>query len=227
MSYDVIRSVRQLIESGLGDIARLKHILDRLENGKYLYLSDQKYLESLLNENVSISNKSQPTESHEFENLETELRDINLRLENILQNKTRKEKEITEEGQTVSGNDSVTSSTIINKDLNVRLKSEDKTLVFSVLLGLISLQGIGHIYIHKIAKGIGLLILSLVLSSLSVLYAIGMIKNSIHVFPDAYFIPILIGGYFGLYAFQILDSRKLCVAYNAYVSVHGSRPPWW
>ena len=227
MSYDVIRSVRQLIESGMGDIARLKHILDRLENGKYLYLSDQKYLESLLNENVNITSKPQPTEPREFYNLETELRDINLRLENILQNKAKKEKEITEEGQTTSSNNSTTSSTIISKDVNVRLKSEDTTLVFSVVLGLMSLQGIGHIYIHKIAKGVGLLVLSLVLSSLSLLYVVGMIKSSIPIFLDAYFIPVLIGGYFGLYAFQVLDSRKLCVAYNTYVSVHGSRPPWW
>lgn len=226
MSYDVIRSVRQLIESGVGDIARLGHILDRLESGKYVYLSDQRYLENLLSTNEYAVNKPPVVESQGAVNLEKDLRDINLRLEKILQDKTRNEKKITDNAS-VKQIESTSKIPQANKEKVVRTKSEDTTLLFSVVLGLVSLHGIGHIYIRKIAKGIGLLILSLSLSSLSVLYTLGIIKDSIPPFLHVYFIPILIGGYFGLYAFQILDSRRQCAAYNAYVLEHGKMPPWW
>ena len=213
MSYDVIKIVRQLIESGMGDSERLVHILDRLEGGKYLYLSDQRYLENLLSTNENVTNTPAPRESPEFESLETELKDINLRLEKILQNKATSEKKITDDIQA--------SNKVI------RSKNEDITLVLSVVLGLISLQGIGHIYLQKTAKGFGILVTSLIISSLSVSYVLGSIKNSIPPFLQAYFIPILIGGYFGLYIFQILDSRKLCAKYNTYLSEHKKIPPWW
>lgn len=226
MAYDVIRAVRQLIENGIGDAARLAHILDRLESGKYLYLSDQKYLESLLGTNEYIVSKPASTESPEVVNLETNLRDINIRLEKILQNKARNERKITDNVHTTN-NDSTPKSYSINKDVIVRPKTENITLVLSVLLGLISLQGMGHIYIRKIAKGLGILVMSLILSSLSVLFFLGMIKELIPSFLHVSFIPILIVGYFVLYAFQILDSRKLCTSYNAYVLEHKQPPPWW
>ncbi|MDE1844114.1 MAG: hypothetical protein KGI10_02155 [Thaumarchaeota archaeon] len=224
MSYDVIRSVRQLIESGVGDVTRLGHILDRLESGKYVYLSDQRYLENLLSTNEYAINKPPVTESPAV-NLEKDLRDINLRLEKILQDKARNEKKITD-SVSVKQIES-TKTPQVNKEKVVRTKSEDTTLLFSVVLGLVSLHGIGHIYIRKIAKGIGLLVLSLSIFILSGLYLLGIIKDSIPPILHAYFIPTLIGGYFGLYAFQILDSRRLCATYNAYVLEHGKIPPWW
>ncbi len=224
MSYEVIRTVRQLIESGIGDSARLVHILDRLEGGKYLYLSDQKYLENLLSSSEKILSKPATSEPQEFENLETELKDINVRLEKILQNKTSSEKNITDNAQAGNIGSSAKPSTIINEIL--RPKSKEITLTLSVVLGLISLQGIGHIYLKKTAKGFGILVTSLIMSSLLFSYFSGFIKNVIPSFPDA-FIPIMIGGYFGLYAFQILDSRKLCTNYNAYISEHMKLPPWW
>lgn len=44
----LIDSVQKLIEDGDGDAARLTHILATLESGKSLYISDAKYLQSLL-----------------------------------------------------------------------------------------------------------------------------------------------------------------------------------
>ena len=225
MSYDVIRTVRQLIESGIGESARLEHILDRLESGKYLYLSDQKYLENLLSSSEKISSKSATSEPHEFENLETELKDINMRLEKIIQTKGRSEKSITDDIQARKMDSATKPSQITNEIL--RPKSEDITLALSVVLGIISLQGIGHIYLKKTAKGFGILVTSLIIASLLASYFLGSIKNSIPLFLDIFFIPILIGGYFGLYTFQVLDSRKLCAKYNAYISEHKKMPPWW
>ena len=223
MSYDVIRTVRQLIESGIGESARLAHILDRLESGKYLYLSDQKYLENILSSSEKISSKPATSEPQEFEDLETELKDINVRLEKILQTKARSEKNITANIQ-ARNIDSAAKSSPITNEIS-RPKSEDITLALSVVFGLISLQGIGHIYLKKTAKGFGILVTSLIISSLLVSYFLGSIKNSIPSFLDVFFIPILIGVYFGLYTFQILDSRKLCAKYNAYISEYKQIPP--
>jgi len=224
MSYEVMRSVRQLIESGIGDIARLNHILNRLESGKYIYLADQRYLESLLDTNRNTLNRPLSEEPLTVVNLEKDLREINSRLEKILQDKTRNEKKITESAD-IRQTDSPPDIHQNDKEKTSGLKSEDTTLLFSVVLGLISLHGIGHIYNHKIVRGIGLLVLSLSISTFAVLYFLGIIKDVIPTILHAFFIPVLVGAYFGLYAFQILDSRRQCAAYNAYVLEHGKMPP--
>lgn len=218
MSYEVIKTVRQLIETGTGDTARLAHILDRLESGKYLYLSDQKYLENLLSSNQKITSNPISKEPLEFEDLETELKDINVRLEKMLQNKERNERKIIDDAQNRNLDSTSKSSTITNEKL--RPKSEDITLALSVVLGLISLQGIGHIYLNKTGKGFGILLSSMIISSISVSYFLGSIKNLIPLFLQPYFIPLMIAAYFGLYVFQILDSRKICARDNARLSEH-------
>jgi hypothetical protein len=222
MSFEVIKTVRQLIETGTGDTARLEHILDRLESGKYLYLSDQKYLENLLSSNQNITSKPAPREPHEFEDLEIELKDINTRLEKMLQNKERSDRNIIDDVQ-IRNIESTHKSSMINNE-KLRPKSEDITLTLSVVLGLISLQGIGHIYLNKTGKGFGILLSSMIISSISVSYVLGSIKNSIPLFLQPYFIPLMIATYFGLYVFQILDSRKICAKYNAYLSEHKKIP---
>ena len=222
MSYEVIKTVRQLIENGTGDTARLTHILDRLESGKYLYLTDQKYLENLLNLNQNITTKHVPRESHEFEDLETELKDINVRLEKMLQDKEKNEKKIIYEVQS-GKNDSFSKSSMI-KNEKLLPKSEDITLILSVVLGLVALQGIGYIYLQKTGKGFGILLSSLVIASLSVSYVLGSIKDLVPLFIQPFFIPLVIIVYFGLYAFQILDSRKVCAKYNTYLSEHEKSP---
>lgn len=216
MSYEVIKTVRQLIENRIGDSARLAHILDRLESGKYLYLSDQKYLENLLSSSENITSRPVSKEPHEFEDLETELKDINARLEKMVQNKERNEKRIIDDIHTRDIDSDSKSSPTSNEKL--RPKSEDITLILAVVLGLVSLQGIGHIYLKSTGKGFGILLSSLVISSLSVSYVLGSITNSIPLFIQPYFIPLMIIAYFGLYVFQILDSRKVCVKYNTHLS---------
>ena len=57
MSEDLIKSVQELIESGIGDSKRLQSILNTLNQEAPLYLSDYKYLQSLM------SNLTQEKES--------------------------------------------------------------------------------------------------------------------------------------------------------------------
>jgi len=225
VSYDLVKSVHNLIQEGIGEAPRLEYILDRLEKGKYLYLSDQKYLENLLSENEMRTRSHEiKGEPHSLEKLETDLKKLNTQLEKILEIKTRSEKTTSNSLRPV---EAPPKQTIANVTVSL-CKSEDVTLVLSVVLGLISLQGIGHIYIGKIARGAGILSLSLLLFTIWISYVAGIItKNSIPSFASFYFLPVVAAGYLGLYVFQILDSRKLCATYNEYISEQGKRPPWW
>jgi hypothetical protein len=53
LSDDLINRILDIIKSGRGDIGRLNYIVEMLRKGSTLYLSDQKYLESILGENTS------------------------------------------------------------------------------------------------------------------------------------------------------------------------------
>ena len=48
MSEDLIKTVQKLIDSGKGDSNRLHEILNVLQRGTPLYMSDYKYVESLI-----------------------------------------------------------------------------------------------------------------------------------------------------------------------------------
>ncbi len=216
------------MERGIGDESRLEYILNRLENGKYLYLSDQKYLENLLSEK-EISGHQSPdnkAEKQSLEQLEADLRDMNNHLERILKHEEKSEKPLLQPDLgTIDVNP---RQRPVQSPTPLHYKSEQVTLVLSVVLGLISLQGIGYIYIGKIARGAGILALSLLLFTLWISYVMGVItKDSVPSFVSFYLLPITAIGYLGLYVFQILDSRKLCATYNEYISEQGKRPPWW
>lgn len=226
MSYDVIKSVRQLKASGVGDTARLAYILDRLENGRHLYLSDQRYLEGLMQKYEAVVKNPTFVESHTASNLGKDLREINERLERILQYKTRDEKR--EPSHLLPPKtDSASRPSVVAGGKLARPKSEEVTLTLSVVLGLVSLQGLGHIYIGKVAKGIGILIASLIISIISISFFLGLMKNAIPPFLNDYLPIILFGIYFGPYVLQIFDSRKLCITYNAYIAENKTVPPWW
>lgn len=82
------------------------------------------------------------------------------------------------------------------------MKSESTTLLLSIILGLFGINGIGHIYVGKTAKGVWILIGSLIL------FGIG-----IATVPIGVGIALLII-YFVIYIWQIIDSRNLCRKYN-------------
>jgi hypothetical protein len=48
MSEDLIKTVQKLIDSGKGDSNRLHEILNVIQRGTPLYMSDYKYVESLI-----------------------------------------------------------------------------------------------------------------------------------------------------------------------------------
>jgi len=92
-------------------------------------------------------------------------------------------------------------------------KSEGTTLILAILLGLFGFCGIGHMYVGRIGRGVGILI------GVWVLYAIGGATLFILIG-----IPFVIGGFI-LFIWQIIDARNLCQEYNNYLLNNG-RPPW-
>lgn len=91
-------------------------------------------------------------------------------------------------------------------------KSEGVTLVLSIVLGLIGLQGTGHIYVGQVGKGIAILIISLILFGVgiaTVYFGVGVVLLII---------------YFIIFIWQILDSRSRCMEFNDYLEKHGKRP---
>jgi len=92
-------------------------------------------------------------------------------------------------------------------------KNEGTAILLAAILGFIGLCGVGHMYIGKIGRGIGFLIVVLILDSIgwaTVWMLIG--------------IPFLIIGLV-IYVWHIFDVRNLCREYNDYLSRNG-RPPW-
>lgn len=100
-----------------------------------------------------------------------------------------------------------------NSNPLIGLKSENTTLILSIVLGLLGLSGIGHMYVGKFGKGIVILIGSWILLVIGIALLI-----------------ILIGVIFLIIAlvlviWQITDARKLCRQYNDHLKRTGT-PPW-
>jgi hypothetical protein len=79
MADELIDYVNYLIDSKKGDLGRLSYILSTLQDGKSLYNSDKKYLDSLISTYLESSKKSPDQKS--VEELKAELARVEERLE--------------------------------------------------------------------------------------------------------------------------------------------------
>jgi hypothetical protein len=83
MSNDLIRSVVYLIESKKGDVGRLNYILNTLHDRKPLFVSDKKYLDSLISIYIDAAKKREIGLSAAYgpmDELRNELKGVNERL---------------------------------------------------------------------------------------------------------------------------------------------------
>jgi len=83
MSSDLIRSVIYLIESGKGDVGRLNYILNVLQDGKALFASDKKYLDTLISTYIDSAKSREigiSTGNEPINELRNELNRVNERL---------------------------------------------------------------------------------------------------------------------------------------------------
>jgi len=83
MSNDLIKSVIYLIESGKGDVGRLNYILNVLQDGKVLFASDKKYLDTLISTYIDSAKRREigiSTGNESINELRSELNRVNERL---------------------------------------------------------------------------------------------------------------------------------------------------
>src|SRR6267143_5568005 len=140
MSYDLIKSINSLMESGIGDRDRLQYILNTVSEGKYLYLSDKNYLENLLH-SIPVQKESPSLRSDDNDvvnELLDELRLLNKKVEQI----ERTSKIHTEEKGKSKSTESYQNLTQEkpNEDISKKKatsKNEDLTLALSIILGLV------------------------------------------------------------------------------------------
>ena len=220
------------MESGIGDRDRLQYILNTVSEGKYLYLSDKNYLENLL-QSIPVQKESSSSRS--------ENNDVVNELLNELRFLSKKMDRIERAGKFDIEEKSKSKSTELYQNLEQEKpneeifkkkatpKNEDLTLALSIILGLVGLAGISQIYLNKVAKGVGIMIISFMLIG-SIIYFISpkMPENEFNIpIAKSSFLIVASVGYLGLYVYQIFDARKLCLTYNRYVAEHRTPPPWW
>ena len=83
MSSDLVRSVLYLIESKKGDVGRLNYILNTLQDGKSLFISDKKYLDILISTYIDSAKRQEigiSTGNDPIDELRSELKRVNDRL---------------------------------------------------------------------------------------------------------------------------------------------------
>ena len=86
-------------------------------------------------------------------------------------------------------------------------KSEGTTLVLTIVLGLFGFGGIGHLYLGQLGKGIGILVVGIILLVIAIFsYGLGLII----------LIPFAI--------WVIFDARKQCRKYNDTLEKTGQAP---
>ena len=87
-------------------------------------------------------------------------------------------------------------------------KNEGTALILSIILGLLTICGIGQIYAGKVGRGIGI-----------------MVGGWVIIVVGAFTMGIGLIAYLAIFIWQIFDTKKLCREYNEYFSQNG-RPPW-
>ncbi|TLX68036.1 MAG: hypothetical protein E6L00_03180 [Thaumarchaeota archaeon] len=83
MSSNLIRSVLYLIESKKGDVGRLNYILNTLQDGKSLFTSDKKYLDTLISTYIDSAKRREigiSTGNDPIDELRSELKRVNEKL---------------------------------------------------------------------------------------------------------------------------------------------------
>jgi TM2 domain-containing membrane protein YozV len=93
-------------------------------------------------------------------------------------------------------------------------KSPGTSALIAFIGGIFGLPGIGHIYVGKVGRGIGILLLGLVLYILTIVF--------VFVFPPIALIFSI--GYLILFIWQIFSARNLAKKFNELVRTRGKEP---
>jgi len=100
-----------------------------------------------------------------------------------------------------------------NPQIAIAYKSMGTTTILALVVGLFGICGIGHMYVGKVGKGIGILIGVIILGVIGVATMV--------IFVGVIFLIAV----FILFIWQIVNARTLCREYNEFLYRNG-RPPW-
>lgn len=194
MSEELINKIQKLIELKKGDPGRLEHILNSIKQGKSLFSSDQRYLDSLIETHLSKESKSEVIPS--------------LEKEKILTNQPQEKHEEVDElrKKIMDLEEKVEKKDVADVWKQEHYKSMGVTVLLALGVGIV-LLGIGHFYVGKKKSGIAWLIggLAVSLPGISFYFLTG----------SEFGAGVLVGFiYFILWIVQILSSASYCKQWN-------------
>jgi len=222
----LLNNVNILITKRVGDLSRLEHIKETIENNKQLYDSDRKYVEELTKKHLfskeltdDIPKVEQTTTKEELPTETTTDSPTETTIEPTSQGSfcancgASKSKENDFCPKCGTGVNSQQNSPQQNNPNQTRQrpyewKSEGTTLILTIVLGIFGFGGIGHIYLGNITRGIVILIVGIVLLLVAI-FSMGI--GLIILIPFAIWV--------------VFDARSKCKFYNDYLE-QNQRPPW-
>lgn len=209
-----------MLSLGVGDIERLKHIRDSIEQNKPIYQSDRKYVENLVSTQLEIKNKHSALNDKDQTSQETSseppTKDSTTKIE--------------------QSNDLVTKQTVQYRGIN-RYKNEALAVYLASLIGFLGFFGLGHRYVGNIRKSLALLftgwfLLYLSLSGVILSGVLASLLNMQYYYPPSWYygygplLPILLFfapvGYLVVLVWQTFDARKVCRKYNQRMDESGT-----
>jgi hypothetical protein len=112
-------------------------------------------------------------------------------------------------------------------------KSPGTAALIAFIGGIFALLGLGHIYVGKVERGIGILISGIIIYVLLIIMVISF-PSFLILAPDESSLGIgvilmvfVLGiAYFVLWIWQIFNARKLAKRFNESVRITGGKEPW-
>jgi hypothetical protein len=100
------------------------------------------------------------------------------------------------------------------------LKNAGTAAVLALVVGALLFWGVGHIYVGKVLKGIGIMIGGWVLEGLFILSFLGLIAGPSGIVVVLFMGLVALGGWI----WQTFDAYSLAKQYNDHVRSHGTEP---
>ena len=207
MSEELIKKIQSLLELGKDNPGRLEHILNSVQQGKTLFLSDQKYLDSLLKQT-----------SNSEKNPDEVVAELRKRITDL-------EEKVSEQSTTKIKSEDKGEIEELRRDLNHQKtlkelqrqsdfwkKDMGSVTLAAVIGGLFGINGLGHFMIGKNGSGVGFLIGGIVLMALLAIPSGGWGA----LLP---WIVFLLG--------STVNVRNLCRDWNDYIDQNLAEPGSW
>ena len=235
--------INELISKGMGDEHRLQHIKSSLEKNRPLFDSDKNYVNRLI-EKLKETPEKPKTENETIEYItcnrckksiatNTEFcPKCGVPIKESIEQKTRLQEKPTRivQDEVMSQDTPVeikerqpTLEEILKKTSyakqndSVKTKDEAITLILAIFFGLAGFNGLGHIYVGKILKGVGImfgnLILFIMMIATMLVVVIEKADLSLTIIRIVLFI-IFTAAFLTVFVWQVFNARESCKVYN-------------